>query len=68
MKIDTYYDITCCRCARSRSTDFEKGMHHNKTALRKFAKAEGWGRDRETNNPICPDCMKGRTNIGPVQI
>ena len=57
MKIDTYYDITCSCCARSRSTDFEHGMHFSKPLLAKHAKREGWGEDSVTKLPICPDCM-----------
>ena len=47
MKVDTYYDITCCRCARSRSTDFELGMCQSEKTLRFYAKAEGWGEDKK---------------------
>lgn len=56
MKIDAYYDITCCHCGRSRSSDFEKGMEISKNLLRRVAAKEGWMTDKETKRPVCPDC------------
>ena len=54
IKIDSYYDVTCCCCARSRSSDFEKGMETSKSLLSKLAYKEGWRcRDGIT---LCPEC------------
>ena len=59
--IDTYYDLTCSCCAKSRSTDFEMGMETQKARLVKYARAEGWRCIQ--NKLFCPDCApkeKGR--------
>ena len=53
---DTYYDVTCGECARSRSTDFEMGMEASKDVLRARASQEGWIRKDKKN--ICPDCAR----------
>lgn len=57
MKIDVYYDVTCCHCAKSRSTDFEMGMSYSRHHIQRAARREGWGSDKDTGAPICPDCM-----------
>ncbi len=56
MKIDAYYDITCCRCGKSRSTDFGKGMAVSKKFLAGISVREGWAEEEKTKLPICPDC------------
>lgn len=57
MKADRYYDVTCCRCGRSRSTDFEKGMEQGREYLLKVAKREGWKEDKTSGRPVCPLCV-----------
>lgn len=56
IRIDTYYDLTCDSCARSRSTDFEKGMETQKGLLMKIAYAEGW--KCVMGETLCPDCIR----------
>lgn len=56
MTIDVYYDISCCRCELSRSTDYEKGMATSKEYLRKIAVKEGWKTDKKSKRPVCPLC------------
>ncbi len=57
LKIDTYYDITCTCCGRSRSTDFDKGMWmFEKPILRKAAEKEGWKFKNGLN--LCPICAR----------
>ena len=34
IKIDTYFDISCCQCAKSRSTDYEQGMEVSKVIIK----------------------------------
>ena len=54
IEIDTWFDVTCRCCARSRSSDFEKGMEASKRVLSKLAYNEGWKcRDGIT---LCPEC------------
>lgn len=59
MKVDRYMDISCCRCAKSRSTDYGMGMWPGTKAsvLVAAARKEGWGMDKETSLPVCPECM-----------
>lgn len=52
--IDTYYDLTCTECAKSRSTDYEKGMETRKDLLLKYARTEGWR--CISNKVLCPSC------------
>ena len=61
IKIDTWYDTTCSCCARSCSTDFEKGMEASKSVLSRLAYKEGWKcRDGAT---LCPECaVSAKTN------
>lgn len=54
--IDTYYDVSCVNCGRSRSTDFEKGMETTKKSLSKRAYAEGW--KCRKGKTLCPDCAE----------
>lgn len=54
IQIDTWYDVTCHCCARSRSSDFEKGMATSKTVLSKLAYREGW--KSRNGVTLCPDC------------
>lgn len=61
MRIDVYYDITCCRCGRSRSTDFEMGMATGKAYLSKAANQEGWKEEKTSRLPICPICLSNST-------
>lgn len=56
IKIDTYYDITCDRCGKSRSTDYNLGMLTCKKELQKYAYAEGW--KCKNGVTMCPDCVK----------
>ena len=62
LKIDKYFDITCCVCGFSRSTDYEYGLETNATRLRRTAKQEGWKtvRAEDTNDgtegTLCPSC------------
>lgn len=54
IKLDTWYDVSCSRCAKSRSTDYERGMEQKKFILSKRAYAEGWKcRGGETLCPVC---------------
>lgn len=52
--IETWFDVTCQCCARSRSTDFEKGMSNSKALLSKLAYREGW--KCQNGITLCPDC------------
>ena len=54
--IDTYYDITCDRCGRHWSTDYQYGMYESKSLLSKTAYDEGWRNINGKN--ICPKCSK----------
>ena len=54
--IDTYYDITCQECGRSRSTDFQRGMEMSKARLSKLAYSEGW--KCKANRTLCPECAE----------
>ena len=54
--IDTYYDITCRECGRSRSTDFQMGMEMSKARLNKLAYSEGW--KCKANRTLCPECAE----------
>lgn len=56
IRLDTYFDVTCGACARSRSTDFEKGMATCKGRLSKMAYAEGW--KCISGKTLCPDCTR----------
>jgi hypothetical protein len=56
LSIDTYYDITCDICCKHRSTDYGMGMSTSKTALYKWATAEGW--KVKNNKTLCPDCAR----------
>jgi hypothetical protein len=53
--IDTYYDLTCSVCAKSRSTDYEMGMETRKDILLKHAHSEGW---QCIDKLLCPDCVR----------
>lgn len=57
MRIDTYLDITCEACGRSRSTGFEKGMieGNDKKKFEMLAKSEGWG--EKSTMTLCPKCL-----------
>lgn len=61
IRIDTYFDITCASCAKSRSTDFEMGMETQKGRLLKLAYSEGW--KCISKRTLCPDCVKKRQLI-----
>ena len=54
--LDTWYDLTCDCCSRSRSEDFGYGMASSKGHLQKAAYKEGW-KCRKGKN-LCPDCAK----------
>ena len=54
--IDTYYDITCQECGKSRSTDFQMGMEMSKARLSKLAYSEGW--KCKANITLCPICAR----------
>ena len=56
IQIDTYYDITCNHCGKSRSTDFQMGMEMSKSRLSKLAYNEGWKCKNEIT--LCPECAK----------
>jgi hypothetical protein len=56
IKIDTYFDISCCQCAKSRSTDYEQGMEVSKSKLSKLAYLEGW--KCINGKTLCPVCVK----------
>lgn len=56
IKIDTYYDVSCDNCSKSRSTDFNMGMEMSKRLLSKRAYNEGW-KCRE-GKTLCPECAK----------
>lgn len=58
LKVSHYFDITCCICGRSRSSDYAFGMTESVARLRKQAKVEGWKADTETGQPICPECAE----------
>lgn len=51
---ETYYDIKCDHCSRTRSEDYGKGKHGNKYDLTKQATAEGWRVVDDKN--VCPIC------------
>lgn len=55
IRIDAYYDITCDKCGRSWSTDFEMGMATNKEYLRRDARAAGWNRNKR-GDTLCREC------------
>lgn len=55
-RVDRYYDVTCDGCARSRSTDFEKGMERDRDVIRKLAVSEGWRKIGKKT--LCPDCAR----------
>lgn len=69
IKIDTYFDVTCSHCGRSRSTDFERGMETKKTVLSKLAYREGWKCIQ--GNTYCPECAlrkkHGDLDVGEVE-
>ena len=54
--IDTYYDLTCQECGKSRSTDYQMGMEMSKARLSKLAYLEGW--KCKSNRTLCPECAK----------
>lgn len=56
IQIDSYYDITCNHCGKSRSTDYQKGMETNPAMLRKLAYKEGW--KYKEGMTLCPECIK----------
>lgn len=53
-RVDRYYDLTCDSCARSRSSDFEKGMETDGKVALACAYAEGWRKIKKMT--LCPDC------------
>lgn len=53
MKCDKYYDITCIKCGRSLSTDFESGMTRTARQAHLIAKEVGFN-----SRGICPICIK----------
>lgn len=59
--IDTYYDLTCSVCAKSRSTDYEMGMETRKDILLKHAHSEGW---QCIDKLLCPDCVRRKRERG----
>ncbi len=62
IKIDTYFDVTCTQCAKSRSTDYEQGMETSKSILSKLAYSEGW--KCLNGKTLCPICArKGKRNV-----
>ncbi len=56
LPVDAYYDITCSKCAKSRSTDFQMGMMTSKPTLQKYAQSEGW--QHINGKTYCPECAK----------
>ena len=57
IRIDTWYDVACDNCAKSRSTDYERGMETDKRRLRRYAHEEGW--KYKEGQTLCPECAKG---------
>ena len=55
-KLDTYYDLTCAQCDRTRSRDFHTGVNSDKVQMIKNAEDEGW-RVIEGKN-FCPICAR----------
>lgn len=53
MKCDKYYDITCIKCGRRLSTDFEAGMPNTARLAHLIAKKVGFN-----SRGICPICVK----------
>lgn len=64
--IDTYYDLTCQECGKSRSTDFQMGMEMSKARLSKLAYSEGW--KCKEGKTVCPDCAKIAENPSWVPV
>lgn len=58
MKVESYYDLGCCKCGFYWSTDFFRGMYTDKKLLIADAKKAGWKEDKDTKRPICPNCAK----------
>lgn len=54
--IETYFDVTCSECGKSRSTDFEFGMETSKSRLSRLAYSEGW--KCKGGKTLCPICAK----------
>ena len=53
-KLDTYYDLTCEYCGRTRSKDFNCGTNPNKEDLLRNAAEDGWKIiDGKNTCPIC---------------
>lgn len=58
MKVDKYYDITCQKCTKHRSTDFECGLWTGSPdRLRKQARKEGWT-ENCMGEAFCPECSE----------
>jgi len=54
MKIDTYYDITCSKCFRSASTDWNMSMFNSKQSCKNWAKENKWKTVKDEN--VCFGC------------
>lgn len=54
--IDKWYDVTCKRCGKHRSTDFGMAFAETAREIRIYAKREGWR--KVANWMYCPECMK----------
>lgn len=54
--IDTYFDVTCSECGKSRSTDFGFGMEIYKNRLLRLAYRDGW--KCKGGKTLCPICAK----------
>jgi len=54
LKIDTYYDVQCDKCAFNRSSDYKHGMEISLSLIRALSKTEGWTIKEGKN--ICPSC------------
>lgn len=65
IRLDTYYDVTCDSCARSRSTDFEMGMETEKSILAKRAYSEGW--KCIIGKTLCPECVRKKRAGGDLE-
>lgn len=58
IRVDRYYDVTCCWCGRSLSSDFECGMAPSLPLARKWALEKGF--TVQNGLTVCPFC-KGET-------